>query len=109
MREWCLNRWPENSTVDFAKDLPIIKAEIRMSNAEEEMRLREEQSQGLEMGLPAEGHDGEVDAGLDETVTQENMDVPTAQTFQPEIPKRCKMTSESSARPRSTRAPLRKL
>ena len=108
MREWCLNRWPENSTVDLAKDLPIIKAEIRMSNAEEEMRLREEQAQGLEMGLP-EGHDGEVDAGLDETVTQENMYVPTAQTFQPDIPKRCKMTSESSARPRSTRAPLRKL
>jgi len=33
MRQWSLDRWPDNSTVDLNKALPLIKQEIVLYRA----------------------------------------------------------------------------
>ncbi|TFK41671.1 cyclin-like protein, partial [Crucibulum laeve] len=39
MREWALDRWPESTQVDLMKELPRIKAEIKLEREAEELRL----------------------------------------------------------------------
>jgi len=36
MRDWVLERWPENTQVDLAKELPRLKAEIKIQRELEE-------------------------------------------------------------------------
>lgn len=49
MREWALERWGENAQVDLSKELPTLKAEIRIERArleaeERELQLAQEDS-----------------------------------------------------------------
>ncbi|KAF7289887.1 Cyclin N-terminal domain-containing protein [Mycena indigotica] len=45
MRQWALERWDENTTVDLAVDLDQLKNEIRAERVHEEVRLEQEQRQ----------------------------------------------------------------
>lgn len=48
MREWALDRWQESTQVDLSKELPRIKAEIKLEREEEEAaRLMREDSKDL--------------------------------------------------------------
>ena len=41
MREWSLDRWAENSDIKLARDLPILKEEVR-KHREQQALLEEE-------------------------------------------------------------------
>ena len=41
MREWALDRWPENTQVDLTKELLGIKAEIKIEREVEEQAQQE--------------------------------------------------------------------
>lgn len=36
MRTWALTRWPENTQVDLAQELPRLKVEIKLHREEQE-------------------------------------------------------------------------
>lgn len=42
MRKWALDRWPECTQVELQKELPKLKAEIRLAREAEEHRLEED-------------------------------------------------------------------
>ncbi|KAG5637176.1 hypothetical protein H0H81_005475 [Sphagnurus paluster] len=46
MRDWALQRWEEGTHVDLQKELPKIKAEIRLERQAEEARLQEDLAAG---------------------------------------------------------------
>lgn len=41
MREWALDRWPENTQVDLSKELLRLKAEIKIEREIEEQTQQE--------------------------------------------------------------------
>lgn len=41
MREWALDRWPENTQVDLSKELLRLKAEIKIEREIEEQAQQE--------------------------------------------------------------------
>jgi len=41
MREWALDRWPENAQVDLSKELLRLKAEIKIEREVEEQAQQE--------------------------------------------------------------------
>lgn len=41
MREWALNRWPENTQIDLSKELVRLKAEIKLQREIDEAALQE--------------------------------------------------------------------
>ncbi|KAG6831065.1 hypothetical protein H0H92_012988 [Tricholoma furcatifolium] len=51
MRDWVLERWSENTHVDLPKELPRVKAEIRLRRQEEERIVQEEARARAERAL----------------------------------------------------------
>ena len=47
MREWALQRWPEDSQVDLAHELPRLKAQIKLDREAEEARLPDSEAAAL--------------------------------------------------------------
>ncbi|GLB39108.1 putative cyclin family protein [Lyophyllum shimeji] len=45
MRDWALERWAEGTQVALQKELPKLKADIRMQRQAEELRLQQEESE----------------------------------------------------------------
>ena len=41
MREWALDRWPENSQIDLSKELVRLKADIKIRREVEEQAQQE--------------------------------------------------------------------
>ncbi|KAF9445675.1 hypothetical protein P691DRAFT_795336 [Macrolepiota fuliginosa MF-IS2] len=48
MREWALDRWPEETQVNLAHELPRLKVEIRIEREQMERQLQAEQAAGAE-------------------------------------------------------------
>jgi len=48
MREWALQRWSESTQVHLPKELPRLKAEIRIEREAEEQRRLQQEREGLE-------------------------------------------------------------
>lgn len=47
MREWALDRWPENTQVDLSKELLRLKAEIKVEREVEEQAQQERDQKEL--------------------------------------------------------------
>lgn len=47
MREWALDRWPEDTQVDLVQELPRLKIDIRLAREAEELRLQQEEEDVL--------------------------------------------------------------
>ena len=49
MRQWAVERWPENSDIYLERDLPRVKDEIRQHHADEAERARLEAEEEEEL------------------------------------------------------------
>lgn len=43
MREWALDRWPEDAQIDLVQELPRLKIDIQLTREAEELRLQHEE------------------------------------------------------------------
>lgn len=48
MRDWALNRWSENEQVELMKELPRLKAEIKVQREIDEQALQEQYGDELD-------------------------------------------------------------
>lgn len=64
MREWALDRWAEGTQVDLSKELPRMKAEIRVERETEELRLLQEESEAERLEAEAVKAEEELCARL---------------------------------------------
>jgi len=55
MREWALERWPEGTQVHLSKEVPRLKAEIRIVREAAEHRMEGREAEQVEVSLQVEG------------------------------------------------------